>query len=358
MPLAIPPDLKKITPFVRRAEELDRDKGSAESRLVAYYCRQYAVHIGIPLSSSSPGAKTCLGHLLESLEKEKPAMDNFTRDESAFLCRKFATNVFDKADAEDRGGQADKNTAKTFYAAASFLQILEQFFGDGDDSDEVAEDKKRILYAKWKATEILKAINEGRQPDAGGYMEGDVSEMTETTNFENIKDDEKKLDAPTTVVTITDDNDDDPVENGLDLFPPPAPTTAPTNVAPPSGGDVASKNVHLPDEGMEVELGAPPQYPGQSIDSTINASDYVDLPKLSFNLPPALPPVAVNIPPSPPKAKITSLFGFNKKAPVKANKAQIADAAELTRFALSALEDKDAELAAERLQQALKALGC
>ena len=54
-------------------------------------------------------------------------MDTFTRDEAAFLCRKFANQVFDKADAEDRSGNADKNTAKAFYAAASFLQILEQF---------------------------------------------------------------------------------------------------------------------------------------------------------------------------------------------------------------------------------------
>ena len=77
MPLSIPPELKKLTPFVRRAEELDKDKSSPESRLVAYYCRQYAVHTGIPLATSPPG-KACLGGLLSHLEGEKAAIDNFT----------------------------------------------------------------------------------------------------------------------------------------------------------------------------------------------------------------------------------------------------------------------------------------
>lgn len=60
-PLSIPPELKRISPYIRRAEELDKDTGTAESRLVAYYCRQYAVHTGIPLASTSPTAKECLG---------------------------------------------------------------------------------------------------------------------------------------------------------------------------------------------------------------------------------------------------------------------------------------------------------
>ena len=75
MPLSIPPELKKITPYVRRAEELDRDKGNPESRLVSYYCRQYAVHTGVGLATS-PAGKGCLGELLGNLEGEKEAMDD------------------------------------------------------------------------------------------------------------------------------------------------------------------------------------------------------------------------------------------------------------------------------------------
>jgi hypothetical protein len=52
------------------------------------------------------------------------------------------------------------------------------------------------------------------------------------------------------------------------------------------------------------------------------------------------------------------MFGFGKKKKgEKITKAQLADAVELTRFALASLEDRDGELGAERLQQALDALG-
>merc|ERR1712232_814722 len=97
------------------------------------------------------------------------AMDSFTRDEAKFLCQKFANKIFDKADHEDRIGEANKTTAKTFYAAASFLDILQQFYEDNDESEEVAEQKKKSVYSKWKATEILKAIKEGVTPTPGEY---------------------------------------------------------------------------------------------------------------------------------------------------------------------------------------------
>jgi hypothetical protein len=103
MPLAIPPDLKKISGYIRRAEELDKDMGNPESTLVAYYLRQYAVSEGIPISqnaASSPDTKTCLLSILETLEEQKAKMNTFTPEEAAFLCRQFAAKIFDKADEE------------------------------------------------------------------------------------------------------------------------------------------------------------------------------------------------------------------------------------------------------------------
>jgi hypothetical protein len=103
MPLAIPPDLKKISGYIRRAEELDKDMGNPESTLVAYYLRQYAVSEGIPISqnaASSPDTKTCLLSILETLEEQKTKMNAFTPEEAAFLCRQFAAKIFDKADEE------------------------------------------------------------------------------------------------------------------------------------------------------------------------------------------------------------------------------------------------------------------
>jgi len=348
MPLAIPPELKKVSPYVRRAEELDKDQSSPESRLVAYYCRQYAVVTGIPLAGSSPAAKTCLGHLLGNLEAEKPAMDNFTREEAAFLSRKFATRVFDKADGEDRMGMANKNTAKTFYAAATFLQILEQFYDDGDESEERADDRKRIVYAKWKATEILKALKEGREPAPGGYGE-EEPEDEEEEESEPVK----KQDAPVveTVEENEDEDDSEPMEKEEDVYVPPPPVPMP----PPQPEEESESEDDVEDEGTEVQLGPPPAYPGESDKDKSTAR--TDRPPVTFDLP---PPVAAERPLPPPKKKSSGgMFGLMKKNKKggKVSKTQFADAAELTRFALAAIEDKDADVATERLQQAIAALG-
>ena len=343
MALSIPPELKKISAYIRRAEELDKDTGNAESRVVAYYCRQYAVHVGIPLASTSPAAKEVLGALLGALETEKPAMDNFTRDEAKFLCKSFADKVFNKADEEDRLGVASKATAKTFYAAATFLQIVDQFCDEGD-VEEKEEIKKKVVYSKWKSTEILKALKEGRTPTPGGYGEEDAEAADDENQGEQGE-------GPIKVETVEDDENLTPASPGS---PPPMP------MEPPAADEIEEKNA---EEGTEVSLSAmpPPDYE-QSMAATSTTE-----PK-PFVAPPSPPPPAPSPPPQPavlapppyeppkPKAK-GGLFGFGKKNTGRATKAQMEDAIELTKFALAALEDKDADLAASRLQQALKTLG-
>lgn len=335
--LVIPPELKKITPYVRRAEDLDRDKANPESRLVAYYCRQYAVHMGIVLATSKDGKDT-LGQLLGSLEVEKPAMDQFTREEASFLCQKFANKIFDNADLPDRSGEATKETAKTFYAAATFLDILQQFYQDDDASEALEDIKKRSKYAKWKSTEILKAIKEGRSPTPGGYAdnqdamdEDDDGDGEDEPKKESQLDPTPKAPAPVTPPIPEEDDDDDDVE---DVTPPPA----------------AAKDPAPKDEGTEVELGPPPAYPTDIAPPPAIIPPPVHKPPLTFS-PPTVKPVV----PTPKKSTgFLGLGGGKKKGNVTKN--DFADATELTRFALVALEDKDSELAAEKLERALKIL--
>ena len=87
---------------------------------------------------------------------------------------------------EDRAGIATRGTAKSFYVASNYYEILQQFYAlgkEGDDNahhDETKGDKeeegKRKLYCKWKATDILNAIKEGRTPALAGFIEdsGDI----------------------------------------------------------------------------------------------------------------------------------------------------------------------------------------
>ena len=353
MPLQVPPELKLMTPYVRRAEELDRDKTNPKSRLVAFYCRQYSVHLGIPLATTAEG-KTCLGNLLGDLEQEKAAMDSFTRDEAKFLCQKFAHKIFDRADLEDRGGEGTKATAKTFYAAASFLEMLQQFYKDEDEAEEIQEIRKRARYAKWKATTMLKAFREGRQPTPGEYgvdsdalIEGANNEGKETAQESWMEPVE-----PPKVETVSDDDEE------------PEPEPESNFVRPPSVEE---------DEGTEVELGPPPAFdafvpppapPPPAPSAPVHRPPLTfNSPPVAFNPPPVAPPMPApptakpQPPPPEPEKKSGGFFGLGGNKKKKVSKAEIADAMELTKFAMSALEDKNADLAAERLRQALQTLG-
>lgn len=368
--LSIPADLKKINPYIRRAEELDKDTNNAESRLVAYYCRQFAVHVGIPLAASSSKAKECLGRILEDLEKEKAAMDNFSKEEAKFLCAQFANRIFNKANEEDMNGTATKGTAKTFYAAATFLQMLDQFNPSDEEQEEMDEDtqiqlheeKNKILYAKWKSTEILKAMKEGRKPTPGGYemhqqQQQNPTEGGNEDGNQHQENSEPEIEIPLqtpAVTTVNDDSDEDNVNIHLppSSIPPAAPSTMAPLMPPP-------RRQQQEDEGTEVEyaLGPPPVYSAAQSKSSLfqpkvppPVVDNIDLPSA-----PLAPPVAL----SPKKAKKRGgIFGFGKgeKKNGKVTKAQLADAVELTKFALSALESRDGELGAARLEQALEIL--
>lgn len=356
MPVSIPPELKKISAFVRRAEELDSDKSRPESRVVAFYCRQYAVQTGITLAGSNAAAKDCLGVILNQLEGEKQAMGVFSKAESKLICRRFADSIFDKALSEDRAGVADKNTAKTFYAAASFYEILGQFYdkveeGEEKPPEQEEEDEKR-KFGKWKATEILKAIREGRKPTPGGYGDEDANDGAMA--------DPAPMGGEPDAFGFSGMNETAPLPPPMapsnpadDLFIPPPPTRPILDEFP---ADETNNN----DEGTEVGLGPPPSYPGSS-----GREDELEQPDEHYvpNAPPSSPPSSNAEKPRPfskpqsPIRKPSNLFGFGKKTNGKASKADIADAKELTQFALAALNSKDVDLAAQRLTEALKVLG-
>jgi vacuolar protein sorting-associated protein VTA1 len=371
--VTIPPELKKITPYVRRAEELDKDKTNAESRLVAYYCRQYAVHTGISLATSAAG-KTCLGELLSDLEQEKEAMNQFTREEAKFLCRLFANKIFDKADGEDRMGEASKGTAKTFYAAASFLEILNQFYnadGDDADSEEVEEIKKKAVYGKWKATEILKAIKEGRRPTPGGYgeEEPEVPEDEDETGPAS-KGGSSDEPATTTVETVedggaVDDAGDDETQSEPEAPLIRLPSTEDSVFENRDVSELSGRNSGTKDLPMDADLPPPPAYdfapPPLGPPTTAPARGPSRPP---MTIPPPVPPAPAMVVPPPaaaapapnPSPEKKSIFGFGRKQNNKLSKAEYADAVELTKFAMAAMEDKNSELAAERLGQAMEVL--
>ncbi|XP_059666456.1 protein HOMOLOG OF MAMMALIAN LYST-INTERACTING PROTEIN 5 [Cornus florida] len=147
---------KLLLPYLQRADELQKHEP-----LVAYYCRLYAMDRGlrIPQNERTKYTNSLLVSLMKQLEKDKMSL-KLGPDDSLHL-EGFALNVFTKADKQDRAGRADLNTAKTFYAASIFFEILNQF---GELHPDLEQKQK---YAAWKAADIRKAIKEGRNPEPG-----------------------------------------------------------------------------------------------------------------------------------------------------------------------------------------------
>ncbi|KAJ7963718.1 Protein-like OF MAMMALIAN LYST-INTERACTING PROTEIN 5 [Quillaja saponaria] len=147
---------KLLLPYLQRADELQKHEP-----LVAYYCRLYAMERGlkIPQSERTKTTSSLLVSLIKQLEKDKKSL-KLVPEDSLYL-EGFALNVFSKADKQDRAGRADLNTAKTFYAASIFFEILNQF---GVLHPDLEQKQK---YAVWKAADIRKALKEGRRPQPG-----------------------------------------------------------------------------------------------------------------------------------------------------------------------------------------------
>jgi vacuolar protein sorting-associated protein VTA1 len=113
----------------------------------------------IPQNDRTKTTNAILVSLMKQLEKDKKSL-KLAPDDSLHL-EGFALNIFGKADKQDRAGRADLSTAKTFYAASIFFEVLNQF---GELQPDIEQKQK---YAAWKAADIRKAIKEGRKPVPG-----------------------------------------------------------------------------------------------------------------------------------------------------------------------------------------------
>ncbi|KAI8902655.1 Vta1 like-domain-containing protein [Globomyces pollinis-pini] len=157
-----PAELKFIITYLQRAKELDE-----KEPIISYYCRYYALKLAVEKGAKSKEAEGYLLSLMDKVEKDKLKLIDLEAVKNETIgyahVENFALKIFLTADNEDRNGQATKKTARTFLAASIFLEVLKGF-GDGEvDSDTI----QKIKYAKFKVTDIMKALKEGRIPVAG-----------------------------------------------------------------------------------------------------------------------------------------------------------------------------------------------
>lgn len=157
-------------PFVQRAAEIEK-----HDPLMAYYCRLHALSEACAGGGAPPAGAAAL---LERLERDK-ASAGLGGDDAGHV-RRFAEGIFERADRADRADRATGATAKAFYAASVFLDVLREF---GELDGETAAKQR---YAAFKAADINAAIKRGEKPrpgtppldgdDLGGEL-GDLAEL-------------------------------------------------------------------------------------------------------------------------------------------------------------------------------------
>lgn len=109
----------------------------------------FLAHQALELPHPADPIKDLIKALFDQCEKDKPKIQpNEAADRE--YCKNFALTVFNRADKMDRANRADINTAKCFYAAAIFLQVmLASAMHDGtlQYSSSTFGQKHRLHYA-------------------------------------------------------------------------------------------------------------------------------------------------------------------------------------------------------------------
>lgn len=280
---------KLLLPYLQRADELQKHEP-----LVAYYCRLYAMERGLKIHQNERTKTTnsLLVSLINQLEKDKKSLKLGPDDH--LHVEGFALNVFAKADKQDRAGRADLNTAKTFYAASIFFEILNQF---GELQPDLEQKQK---YAVWKAADIRKALKEGRKPVPGPPGdEGDISELSsaqsdtydlqpsgtdsvikpapESDTFNHVYDNAQySANTPSPPAST-------PPPPHLHIPPPPSATTQPPpSHIPPSPPAATTQTLpsHIPP--------SPPSYPSDEYPSHNGYSSHNDYSAHNFPQPPSV----------------------------------------------------------------------
>ncbi|KAG2175301.1 hypothetical protein INT44_007789 [Umbelopsis vinacea] len=335
---SVPEELKYLQPYLQRSQELQ-----SREPVVSYYAKYYAAKLALSKGPKNKNTEKFVISLLDELETAKQqigANEAITNDLVGYAhIENFGLKVFENADNEDRAGRASKKTAKTFLAASVFLELLKTF---GDIDPDVAG---KIKYAKWKATDIIKAIKEGRAP-VPGPPGGEDTQMEDS-------------DVPTDIVpdSTPPAGASDPSQPFITHFPsPPSNFTAAIPPTSPQQDNLPSTT------GFSVPDNTPPSvtptFPqgDQSFPPPVNASSTADVsvPTFSISKPAPAPYQPVVSPaPTPTRQEIPAAVAPQQNL----GPADMAKAQKLAKFAISALTYDDVKTARENLLKALDTLG-
>ncbi|KAI9866625.1 MAG: hypothetical protein M1813_001177 [Trichoglossum hirsutum] len=158
----IPPGLKSadISRFMLRATQVEKAKP-----VIAYWCYYWVVSqiLSKKLHSADAESMSYTTDIMDKLEhiKSQSEGNDAILDDMAgqAYVEQFGLETFQRADNAVRANKASRQTADTFQAAATFLDLTHIW---GNPEAEIAA---KIKYAKFHALRIAKAIKAGEDPN-------------------------------------------------------------------------------------------------------------------------------------------------------------------------------------------------
>jgi len=97
---------------------------------------------------------------LEQVKSDNATNDAIVDDTAGqAYVEEFALETFQRADRAVQANKVTKQTADTFQAAVTFLELVNIW------TTPDAETQGKIKYAKWNAVRIMKALKEGKDPN-------------------------------------------------------------------------------------------------------------------------------------------------------------------------------------------------
>ncbi|KAF3933987.1 hypothetical protein ABW19_dt0209215 [Dactylella cylindrospora] len=156
----VPPSMKVIAPFIVKAHQMEK-----ADPVISYFCYVYVVQQALSkgLTKSAEGM-AYTAHVMDTLEQRKIDLaDNEAVTDDLVgkvYVEQFANKIFTNAENAQNARRCTKQTAETFMAASIFFELLRVF---GEQLEP--EVSKKIVFAKYSASRILKALKAGEDPN-------------------------------------------------------------------------------------------------------------------------------------------------------------------------------------------------
>ena len=164
---------KSLYKYIAKAKQLEK-----ADPIVCYSLRYYAAQLASQFPNRTSDENKLLSDMIDELESTKSSLGNITQSDRKLHVENFALQIFDRADDSDRSATgATRATATQFHTAYIIMDACKQF----GELDTDINDK--LKYCMWKATEITKALKEGRQPVKGSVGEEHGNDIIRSISY-------------------------------------------------------------------------------------------------------------------------------------------------------------------------------